>query len=78
MLLKNIVKVDGDIQRNSSVSSGRPKQDKTDLYVLQKRSTSAEEKKIKSWATTWSNNYIFDWGHAIYPRSLEDIFTKGM
>lgn len=34
--------------------------DKTDLFVLKKtRSTSAEEKIVKSCAITWSDGYIF-------------------
>lgn len=50
-----------------NVLSDQGGQNKTrQIYTyLKKRNTSAEEKHIKSWATTWSDNYIFGWVHAI-------------
>lgn len=48
-----------------NVLSDQGGQNKTrQIYTyLKKRSTSAEEKHIKSWATTWSDKYIFGWVH---------------
>lgn len=58
-----------------SVRSGRPKKD-TDLSLVKKTEVHPLKKNIViSCATTWSDDYIFSWGHAILQRSLDDIFT---
>lgn len=49
-----------------NVLSDQGGQNKTrQIYTYLKNVVHPLKNNIKSWATTWSDNYMFGWGHAI-------------